>query len=154
MYSGEVLPHRLDDKVEFHLNGPAAVGVGVALATVMLAPLPLFLSKRAGLEFLAVQLGFIGAVYFGFAVADGSIRSLLVEFPVSGVFLALGAVTLWAKSPPLLAAGYLAHAVWDLVHHPRAVPTPVRSWYPPFCVVFDLVVAGFILVWLPLGKLT
>ncbi len=60
-------------------------------------------------------------------------------------------MALWADSPLLLAAGYAAHGLWDLVHHPRGVTTPVRSWYPPFCVVFDVVLAVFILAWMPLG---
>jgi len=49
----------------------------------------------------------------------------------------------------LLAAGYGAHALWDLVHHPVGIRTPVRrNRYPLFCVLFDLVAAAFILVWL------
>lgn len=136
--------------VELHLSGPAGAAAGLGLALVMLAPL-LFLSKAAGLQFLAVQLGFIGAIYFGFGIADGRVSNMLVEFAVSGVFLFGGAAALWADSPALLAAGYAAHAGWDVLHHPRAVPMPVRNWYPPFCVVYDLVFAAFILAWLPLG---
>lgn len=135
---------------ELHLSGPMGAAAGLGLATVMLAPL-LFLSKDAGMQFLAVQLGFIGAIYFGFGIADGRVAGLLVEFAVSGVFLLGGAAALWADSPVLLAAGYAAHAVWDVLHHPRAVSMPVRPWYPPFCVVYDLVCAAFVLAWLPLG---
>jgi len=112
----------------------------------MILPLALIVSDRALLQFFAVQLGFIGGVYFGFAVAEGEAWGLLLEFNVAGAFLLLGAVALWADSPTLLAAGYLAHGLWDLAHHPRAVRTPVQPWYPPFCVVFDLVVAAFVLV--------
>ncbi len=135
---------------DFHLSGPAGAAVGLGLAVVMGAPL-LFLSKLAGFQFAAVMLGFVGAIYFGFGIADGRVSVLLIEFLTSGVFLFVGVVALWADAPVVLAAGYAAHAVWDLVHHPRAVPTPVRSWYPPFCVVFDLVFAAFILLWFPLG---
>jgi len=63
----------------------------------------------------------------------------------------VAAVALWADSPLVLAVGYAAHGVWDLVHHPRAVTTPVRTWYPPFCVAFDVALAVFILMWLPMG---
>ena len=136
--------------VEFHLSGPAGAGVGLALSVLMLTPL-LFLSKLAGMQFLAVQVAFIGAVYFGFAVADGRLTPLLVEFAVAGVFLFGAAVALWADSPVVLACAYAAHAAWDLTHHPRAVAMPVRSWYPPFCVVYDLVCAAFVVAWLPLG---
>ena len=138
---------------EFHLSGLAGAVVGVVLAAVLLAPL-LFLSKLAGMQFLAVQLGFVGGVYLGFGVADGRVGHLLAEFLVAGVFLAWGAISLWADSPLLLAGGYAAHAVWDLGHHPRAVTTTVRSWYPPFCVAFDVVVAILVLAWLPLGGTT
>lgn len=132
-----------------HLSGPMGAAVGLGLAVAMCAPL-VFLSKLAGLQFLAVQVGFIGAVYFGFAIADGRVAGLLVEFLAAGVFLGVGAAALWADSPLLLAAGYAAHGGWDLLHHPRSPLTPVRSWYPPFCVVYDVVVAAFILLWLPL----
>jgi hypothetical protein len=143
---------RHDGTAEFHLSNRAGAAVGVALAAGVLSPL-LFLSKLAGMQFLSVQLAFIGAVYFGFAVADGRVKGLLVEFTVAGTFLFLGAIALWADSPLVLAAGYVAHAAWDFAHHPRAaaLPVRVRSWYPPFCVVFDAVVAVFILLWLPLG---
>src|SRR3954471_7037415 len=138
------------DATGLDLTGPVGAGVGLALAVVMLAPL-LFLSKLAGFQFLAVQMGFVGAVYFGFAIARGTVPALLLEFLVSGVFLAVGAVALWADAPLVLAAGYAAHALWDAAHHPRAVTTPVRRWYPPFCIVFDVMVAVFIVAWLPLG---
>jgi hypothetical protein len=134
----------------FHLSRPAGAAVGLGLAVVMLAPL-LLLSKLAGMQFLAVQIAFIGAIYFGFGIADGRVVPLIIEFLVAGLFLFAGAAALWADSPILLAGAYVAHAGWDAVHHPRAVSTPVRTWYPPFCVVYDLVCALFIVAWLPLG---
>ena len=150
---GRVRPHHDDDDGagrQFHLTGPAGAAVGLGLAAAMLAPL-LFLSEENGFQFLAVQLGFIGGVYFGFGVADGRVLHLAIEFTVAGAFLFGGVIALWTGSTVFLAAAYAAHAVWDLAHHPRAVPTPVRNWYPPFCVVFDLAVAVFIQAWLPLG---
>lgn len=140
----------VDERPELRLSGPAGAGIGVILATLLLAPLPFF-SQLAGMQFLAVALSFAAAVYFGFAVADGRVMPLLVEFLVAGAFLFAAAAALWANSPPALAGGYLAHAAWDSVHHPRAVDTTVRNWYPPFCVAFDVVVAAFILAWLPSG---
>ena len=134
----------------FVLNGLAAAAVGLGLAAALVVP-TLFVSDLARFQFLAVQLGFIGAVYFGFAVADGRIWPLLIEFPVAGAFMLAAIAALWADSPLLLAAGYAAHGLWDFVHHPRAVQSPVPRWYPPFCVVFDVAVAAFILLAVPLG---
>ena len=151
MSSTDVFGDRADDGTGLHLSGPTGAVAGLGLVVLTVAPVALLLSKLAGFQFLAVQLGFIGAVYFGFAVADGRVRTLFVELPVAGTFLALGTVALWADSPLLLAAGYAAHGLWDLVHHPRAVTTPVPRWYPPFCVVIDVLLALFIVAWLPLG---
>ena len=134
----------------FQLNGPAGAAVGLGLAVVMLAPL-LLLSKLAGMQFLAVQIAFIGAIYFGFGIADGRVGNLVTEFLVSGAFLFVAAASLWADSPALLAGAYVAHAGWDYLHHRPGISVPVHSWYPPFCVVFDLAAAAFILAWLPLS---
>ncbi len=139
------------DGNELQLSGPSGAAVGLGLALVTVAPVAVFLSDLTAMQFLAVQLGFVAAVYFGYAIADGRIGTMLIEIPVAGVFLALATVALWADSPLLLAGSYAAHGIWDLVHHPRAVTTPVRSWYPPFCVVYDVVLAAFIVAWLPLG---
>lgn len=133
-----------------HLSRPVGAAVGLGLAVVMLAPL-LFLSKLAGMQFLAVQLGFIGGIYFGFGVSDGRLAALLAELVGAGVFLLAAAVALWADSPAVLAGAYAAHGLWDAGHHPRAMSIPVRAWYPPFCAVFDLLCAAFVLLWLPLG---
>lgn len=148
MFTTEVDSHR-----GLQLNDPMAAAVGLGLAVLMVAPL-VFLSKPAGLQFLAVLIGFVGAIYFGFAIASGTVTDLVVEFLVAGVFLAVGVVALWADAPLVLAVGYGAHTVWDAVHHPRAVSTPVRTWCPPFCIVFDVAVVAFILAWLPLGGTT
>ena len=45
-------------------------------------------------------------------------------------------------SPLLLGIGFLAHGGWDWVHHDDHGPTHVRTWYPPFCVVVDVVIGG------------
>lgn len=135
---------------QFHLTGRAGAAAGFALAVAMLTPL-LFLSKLAEMQFVAVQLGFIGGIYFGFGIADGRVTKLLVEFLVAGAFLFVAVAALWADSPALLAGAYIAHAVWDVLHHPRGVSVPVKNWWPPFCVAFDLLCAAFILAWLPWG---
>lgn len=143
---------RPDGSVELHLTGGAGSVVGLALAALTTLPVVALASTEAALQFLAVELGFIGAIYFGFGVADGRVRPLLVEGNVAIAFLAVGTVSLWAGQPWLLAAGYVAHALWDLIHHPGGASgaglTPVRNWYPPFCVAYDLFVAAAIAVWL------
>ena len=141
-----MLTREHDGRTILHMSGPVGAGVGAGLALVMVAPIWLFLSKEAGFDSLAVQLGFVGGVYFGFSVAQGSVSELLIEFFQAGAFMFAAVLALGTDSPGVLAGGYLAHGVWDALHHPRAVTTPVRGWYPPFCAVFDVVVAAFVLV--------
>jgi hypothetical protein len=44
----------------------------------------------------------------------------------------------------LIALGWGAHAVWDLVHHVRNAVVP--RWWSEFCGVFDLVICVTILL--------
>ena len=139
---------------QLQLSDRAGAAVGLVLVVVLTAPLPFTMSKLAGFQYLSVQLGFIGAVYFGFAVAQGSLAGIVLEFLVAGTFMFVGTIALWTGAPLVLAFGYAAHGTWDLVHHTHTVTTPVRNWYPPFCVVFDWAVVAFVLAWLSTGKVT
>ena len=53
-----------------------------------------------------------------------------------------------ASSMRWLAAGYILHGAWDWVHDIKVVPTRVARWFPPTCAIFDLAIAGFVLVFL------
>lgn len=122
--------------------------VGALLALLTAAFVALLPEPTNGLQFLAVLLGFIAGAYLGFAVADGTTRALVVEAAGITVFVSLAAASLWFVSPVLLAAGYVAHGIWDVAHHPRAITTTVAGWYPPFCLVYDVLVGVFVLAWL------
>ena len=45
-------------------------------------------------------------------------------------------------SPYLIAAGFVAHGLWDLLHHSRGVTTSVPGWYPRFCAMYAFAYAG------------
>ena len=45
-------------------------------------------------------------------------------------------------SPLFLGIGFLAHGGWGLGASRDHGPTHVRTWYPPFCVVVDIVIGG------------
>ncbi|MFI6094624.1 hypothetical protein ACIA8G_03670 [Lentzea sp. NPDC051213] len=77
-------------------------------------------------------------------------RAPRVQLVVFGLYTVLAAATV-VVSPYagvlLIAAGWGAHAVWDLGHHIRNAVVP--RWWSEFCGVFDLVVAVTILLkWL------
>jgi hypothetical protein len=115
-----------------------AIGLALGLGTVVLAAL---LEGARHTLFAGVLLGAIGAIYFGFAVADGRPSAIAVQAASASAFALIAYLGVENASDVLLGIGYAAHAGWDVVHHEGRGPTRVRSWYPPFCAVFDLVVA-------------
>ena len=76
---------------------------------------------------------------FGFGVANGRPVSIAVQVVSACIFLTVGFLGAYHQSALLLGLGFLAHGAWDWVHHDGHGPTHVRTWYPPFCVVVDVV---------------
>lgn len=103
------------------------------------------LSRQRGLDFLALQLAAIAAVYAGSSLTDG--RVSVVSLEVIGViaFFSLSLFGRWS-SPALLAVGYFVHGAWDALHHLGAIPTFLPDWYAPFCLAYDWLVGAFIVV--------
>ncbi|MFQ5789297.1 MAG: DUF6010 family protein [Acidobacteriota bacterium] len=120
---------------------PLLGGMAAAMLTILLA---VQLPDPKALVLLAVLLGFVAGVYLGFGFADGRAWEGSVELAVAVVFLGVAALGLWA-SPLLLAAGFVAHAVWGLLHHPRRIRTLVSGWFPPLCSVYEVLIAAYII---------
>jgi hypothetical protein len=89
---------------------------------------------------LGAQLAGVGWVYFGFGVADGRASAIAVQVLSASIFLTVGFLGAYHHSTLLLGIGFLAHGGWDWLHHNDHGPTHVRTWYPPFCVVVDVVI--------------
>lgn len=115
-----------------------AVGLVLGLAAVAIAAL---LEGSQRTTFAGVLLAAVGAIYFGFAVADGRPSAIAVQAASASLFAVLAYLGAHHESHVLLGVGYAAHAGWDVVHHGGRGPTRVRAWYPPFCAVIDLVIA-------------
>ena len=95
---------------------------------------------------IALFLAVTGGVYAGSLLAQNpGGRFVALELLVMALIFELSAAGL-LRSPGWLAAGYAVHGVWDLFHHPRAVPTRVAPWFPPMCAAFDFVVAELLIV--------
>jgi len=118
------------------IKGIAGGGAVIAIS--------LALSKDVAPAFLAVFLGVVAGVYGGFALLDGRRRECLIEICGMALFLLLGMLGLWVSSS-FLAAGWLLHGLWDILHHPRAIRTKLVTWYPPLCMAFDFIIGLFIL---------
>ena len=125
------------------MNFPAIlVGLASGALTALIAWSPIIPDPLA---FHSVCLAVIGAIYVGFAFADGRLAVVIIELTVGTVFIVLALLGLW-QAPVFLAIGLVLHAFWDLAHRPRGITTKLPAWYPPFCAAFDFVFAGAFLV--------
>jgi hypothetical protein len=88
----------------------------------------------------------VASYYALFAVMGGSGRALLLEVLVLAGFLVVSAVgfrgSLW-----LVVAGLAGHGALDAVHGLLITDPGVPAWWPPFCLGYDVVAAGY-LAWL------
>src|SRR5262245_46553972 len=101
------------------------------------------LSRSRALDFLALQLAAIAAVYAGSSLTDGRVSVVAVEVIAVSAFFTFALFGRWG-SPVILAAGYFAHGAWDAIHHLGAIPTFLPDWYAPFCLAYDWIVGVFI----------
>jgi len=120
------------------------VGGGLALAAVTYVATQA-LPDAHRLPVHAVLLSAIGAVYVGFAIADGRRRMLVLESTGALAFVGLATAGL-VYGTAVLAAGYALHAVWDVLHHDSHVPNRHAPWYIPLCVVYDVAVALYLVL--------
>jgi hypothetical protein len=125
-----------------------ATGVGMAAATASLAvvaPLP----ERVQIWISAWCVLLAAVIYLTWGTARGDLGDRRLLSAQTAAVLGFGAVALAAVAVDpaaaryLLAAGWLAHATWDVVHHRlgRVVP----RWYAETCLVADLTLATVLL---------
>ena len=126
------------------------IGIVVGLLFILLVHT---IPPQPARQIIALVLAFAACSYVGALLAQEVAPPFgLAELAIAGVVLALAVVGLRASTTSL-AAGYALHGVWDLLHHPRAVPTRVARWFPPACAAFDFVVAIALLIgpWRPMA---
>lgn len=121
---------------------PTAAGLA-ASAAALLAFSPLPHSWKIGLSAWSVLLAAV--IYFTWGAARGELadrRFLTAQTAAVLGFGALAVVAATLAPEParyVLAAGWLAHATWDAVHHRlgRGVP----RWYAEACLATDVLFA-------------
>lgn len=122
---------------------PGLVGAVLAIAVFVLGRVTWLDRDRA---FYPTILIVMPLYYDLFAVLGGSTRALIFESLVFCAFLAV-AVLGFRGSLWIVVFGLPAHGLWD-VFHGYVIHNPgVPSWWPPFCLAYD-VVAGAGLAWL------
>ncbi len=129
-------------KTKFEMSKINAIFVGIILAglTVFVAQL---LPKETVFVALNVLLIIIALIYLGFAYFDGEGKNWIVEI-LGVVVFSIISVGSWQLSPKFLALGFFAHGIWDAFHHPKLLQTKVWTWYPPFCLIYDWLIAVYV----------
>lgn len=128
--------------------GEVSASLAGAFLAGMTVSLIMGLSRSRACGLLAILLAGMATVYLGAALSTGRRERMLMEGLVAGVFVTFATLGVWG-SPVFLVVGYLAHGLWDLAHHRSRIPTRIVAWWPPFCLVYDWVIAGVIcLRWL------
>jgi hypothetical protein len=123
------------------LRGPVLWGVVIGVAQAA-TPLAFWWLDTATVY--ALGLAVIAAVYIGFAVADGRWKVFAVESGVATMFVVIAAAAITGTSW-LLVVGFVGHGLKDFWQHRTHFVANTR-WWPPFCLVVDVVVAAIIAV--------
>jgi hypothetical protein len=119
------------------------VGAVLALAVTVFARLVGLDRDRA---FYPTVLVVVASYYDLFAVIGGSMQALVGELVATGLFL-VAVVVGFRRNLWIVAAALAAHGLFDLVH-PHLVSNPgVPTWWPSFCLAYD-VAAAVCLGWL------
>ena len=120
------------------------------VAGIVIALLVSAVARLAGLDrdraFYPTLLIVIASYYVLFAVMDGSVHAMPVETIVMTAFLFVAVVgfrfNLW-----FVVAALAAHGIFDFFHGYIIANSGVPSWWPAFCLAYDVTAAGF-LAWM------
>ena len=110
-----------------------AVGIFQALS-------PAVLRWLDAVDVWGVALALIASVYVGFAVADGRKAVIAAEILVAFAFVICATVAM-ASYPWLIVAALVAHGLKDLWQQRTQFVANTR-WWPPFCLIVDVVAAA------------
>ena len=122
---------------------PLALVLGVLFAFAALAT-SRALGPERGRVVLLVLLGAAVGVYLGAALAASNLAAVLLQ--TLGVVLFCGIALLGVRSMRLLGLAWTLHAGWDLVHVVGELRTTLPEWYTWACIVADLALGGYLLM--------
>ena len=117
---------------------PYVVGIVLSLLVALFASRAGFDRDRA---FYPTVLIVIASVYVLFAAMTGSIRTVFLESIVATGFWIV-AVVGFRSSAWFVVIGLAAHGVQDAFHGVILENPGVPSWWPAFCLAYDVGAAG------------
>ncbi len=118
------------------------IGLAMALGVAVFGAVTGFDRERC---FYPVVLIVVATYYIVFAAMDSSGRALGAEIAVAGGF-SLVAVLGFKWSPWIAAAGIAGHGILDLFHHLFIDNPGVPTWWPGFCLAFDVALGALLAV--------
>lgn len=124
------------------------IGVILAAVAVGAAVLIGFDHDRA---FYPTLLIGVASYYVLFAVMGASTQILGLEIAIAIGFLVF-AVCGFKRNLWLVAAAFVAHGAFDLVHRFLIQSPGVPRWWPGFCLTFDVIIGGQLIVSLMKGS--
>lgn len=124
-----------------------AVGLGLALLTGLLGRAAGFDRDRS---FYPTILIVVASYYVLFAAMGGSADALVTETIVMALFVAVAIAGLRVNAW-LVVGALAAHGAFDFVHHALITNPGVPSWWPGFCLAYDLGLAA-VLAWIVYGR--
>lgn len=116
----------------------ALIGLALALAVALFARVVGLDRDRA---FYPVVLIVVAAYYVLFAAIGGGKVDIAAQLTYFGLFAAV-AVAGFRKSLWFAVAGLAGHGIFDIFHQSFAPGPGVPSWWPPFCLAYDLTAAA------------
>ena len=116
------------------------IGIGLAVLVCVFARLAGFDRDRV---FYPTVVLVVAHYYILFAVMGSSMSALAWECVPATVFVAL-AVVGFKKNLWIAMAALAGHGVFDFFHHFFVQNPGVPSWWPGFCMSFDVVVGGIL----------
>jgi len=122
--------------------------IGGVLLSVVFIALVRWFHPRHELIAYGIALTPTAGAYVFFALLNGAMQALPLEFLGVLLFGGLGLAGLW-RWPVLIAVGWAGHVAWDFAPSGSSSASYAPSWWPPVCVGTDLFLAGYItaLIW-------
>ncbi len=116
------------------------IGAVLAAAVGLLATIVGFDRDRA---FYPTVMIVIASYYVLFAISGGNTDAILIEIAVMSLF-AGAAITGFKRSMWIVVGALAAHGIFDWYHSPMINNAGVPPWWPPFCLAYDIVAAGYL----------
>ena len=117
---------------------PYVAGIVLSLGVALFARVVGFDRDRA---FYPTVLIVIASYYVLFAVMAGEIRTVVLEAVLMLVFV-IAAVVGFARSGWIVVAGLVVHGVQDAVHGHIIANPGLPTWWPAWCLAYDVGAAG------------